>query len=118
MDLIIPVPLHRVKQAKRGYNQSTLIAAGLSEVLHIPVSDKLLLRVKDTESQTRKSRAERLNNMAGAFSIAENADLTGKHILLCDDVLTTGATLEACALALLAAEGVKISIATIGIAVS
>jgi ComF family protein len=118
VDVIIPVPLHKAKKAKRGYNQSLLIAEGIGDMLHIPVSDQLLERTRDTESQTHKSRAERVNNMAEAFRIAGKAQLTGKHILLCDDVLTTGATIEACALALMKAEGIKISIATIGIAVS
>jgi ComF family protein len=118
IDLIIPVPLHPAKKAKRGYNQSTLIAEGMSEVLHIPVSEDALLRVRNTETQTHKTRAERVSNMAEAFTINEKVQLKGKHILLCDDVLTTGATLEACALALLREESIKISIATIGIAVS
>jgi ComF family protein len=117
IDTIIPVPLHKAKQAKRGYNQSASIAEGLAGQLGIPWSDKLLLRVRDTESQTRKTRTERVNNMANAFVLHEKASLENKHILLCDDVLTTGATLEACALALLREEGVKVSIATIGIAV-
>lgn len=118
VDLIIPVPLHPAKQAKRGYNQSMCIAEGLSATLNIPASDKILLRIKDTESQTSKTRSERVNNMEGAFKIAENAQLADKHILICDDVLTTGATLEACALTLLKQESIKISIATVGIAVS
>jgi len=118
IDMIIPVPLHPAKEAVRGYNQSLCVAEGLGSVLNIPASDKILLRIRDTESQTHKTRAERVNNMDGAFVIAENAGLAGKHILICDDVLTTGATLEACALALMAAESIKISIATVGIAVS
>jgi len=117
VDMIIPVPLHRSKKARRGYNQSMLIAEGMGEILKIPAYDDVLLRIKDTESQTRKTRAERVNNMAEAFKIKENAGLGGKHVLLVDDVLTTGATIEACALALLKAEGIKISIVTIGIAV-
>jgi ComF family protein len=118
IDVIIPVPLHPAKQTKRGYNQSMLIAEGMDEVLHRPASDKILLRSRDTESQTRKTRAERVDNMAGAFKVNEKSELAGKHVLICDDVLTTGATLEACALALLAHKDVKISIATIGIAIS
>ena len=118
IDLIIPVPLHKAKKAKRGYNQSMLIAEGISEILHIPVSENILLRVRDTESQTHKTRAERVRNMEEAFKINEIAQLKGKHILLCDDVLTTGATLEACALTLMKEESAKIRIATIGIAVS
>jgi ComF family protein len=118
VDMIIPVPLHPAKKAARGYNQAMLIAEGLGEKLGIPVSDKLLLRIRETESQTQKSRIERVNNMAGAFRLSDTAALAGKHILLCDDVLTTGATMEACAHALQVAPGVKISLVTIGIAVS
>ena len=118
LDLIIPVPLHPAKKAKRGYNQSMCIAEGISSVLNIPAADNILLRVKDTQTQTHKTRAERVDNMSEAFKIAENAKLKGKHILICDDVLTTGATLEACALALMKEESIKISIATVGIAVS
>ncbi len=117
VDMIIPVPLHPAKLAKRGYNQSLLIAEGMADILKIPVADNILIRVKDTESQTRKSRAERVNNMADAFSLRNKGLLTNKHVLLCDDVLTTGATLEACALALLNHDSLKISLATIGIAV-
>ncbi len=118
IDIIVPVPLHREKQAKRGYNQSLLIAQGLSEALHIPADAHILERLRDTESQTHKTRVERLRNMEEAFTINNNRHLKGKHILICDDVLTTGATLEACALALMKIEGIKISVATIGIASS
>jgi len=117
IDLVIPVPLHKAKEAKRGYNQSMLIAEGIGEVLGIPVS-ALLQRKRNTESQTNKTRAERVANMEDAFEVMEKSKLTGKHILLCDDVLTTGATLEACARALLKDKSIKISIATVGIAVS
>ena len=118
VDLIIPVPLHKAKNAKRGYNQSLLIAEGIGEALHIPVSDNVLERVRDTQSQTHKTRAERVDNMTEAFRVRQKGLLTNKHVLLCDDVLTTGDTLEACALALMKEESIKISIATIGIAVS
>lgn len=118
IDLIIPVPLHAKKQKIRGYNQSALIAQGISLTTAIPVADNALVRTRHTESQTKKTRTDRLANMEQAFSIQTGADLRGKHVLLCDDVLTTGATLEACALALLKEETIKISIVTIGIAVS
>lgn len=118
LDLIIPVPLHRKKKWKRGYNQSLLIGQGIASVLGVPCRDDLLLRTRNTESQTKKTRTERIANMKGAFDIKQSSMLAGKHILLCDDVLTTGATIEACALALLDKESVKISVATIGIAVS
>ena len=117
-DLIIPVPLHPAKMAQRGYNQSMYIAQGLSSVLNIPAADDILLRVKNTQTQTNKTRAERVDNMVDAFKIAANINLKDKHILILDDVLTTGATLEACALALMKQESIKISIATVGIAVS
>lgn len=118
IDVIIPVPLHKAKKAKRGYNQSLLIAEGIGDTLNIPASDGLLLRVRGTDSQTHKTREERVTNMEEAFCVKKTGSLTGKHILLCDDVLTTGATLEACALALMKEESIKISIATIGIAIS
>ena len=118
IDMIIPVPLHPSKKAKRGYNQSMLIAEGIAEVAGIPVSDRLLVRVRHTESQTNKTRAQRVDNMKDAFKIYDNGALAGKHVLIIDDVLTTGATIEACALALSAADSIKISVATIGIAIS
>ena len=118
IDAIIPVPLHPAKEAERGYNQSLLIAEGMAKQINKPVVKDLLIRNRKTESQTKKTRNERVDNMAGAFSISRRGALTGLHILLCDDVLTTGATLEACAQALMTEESVKISMATIGIAVS
>ncbi len=118
IDVIIPVPLHPKKEAKRGFNQSSIIADGMAKVLGIPVSTTGLLRTRETESQTQKSRTERVANMKDAFRINPNELLKHKHILICDDVLTTGATIEACALALLAEETIKISVATIGIAAS
>ena len=118
MDMILPVPLHKAKEANRGYNQSRLIAMGMSDYLGIPVCDDILYRVRDTASQTNKTRSERITNMKEAFMVSDRDRIKGKHILLCDDVLTTGATLEACALALMAEESTKISVATIGIAVS
>lgn len=118
IDAIVPVPLHHKKEAKRGYNQSALIAQGIASATNKPVRTNLLLRTRNTESQTNKTRVERIDNMQGAFRIAENQIDASQHILLCDDVLTTGATLEACALALMAEKSIKISIATIGIAIS
>jgi ComF family protein len=117
IDAIVPVPLHAKKQAARGYNQCMLIAAGMSDILRIPVISNVLIRTRHTESQTQKTRAERVQNMQDAFAVKDAAALKGKHLLLVDDVLTTGATLEACALSLLKIEGVKVCIGTIGIAV-
>jgi ComF family protein len=118
IDMVIPVPLHPAKEAARGYNQSEVIASAFYRHAGIPVRTDILVRVRHTESQTKKSRAERAENMKDAFSVRNVDEMNGKHILIIDDVLTTGATIEACALALLAAGNVKISIATIGIAVS
>ncbi len=118
IDCIVPVPLHPAKEAARGYNQSLLIAEGMSKITEIPVLTGILSRNRQTESQTKKTRSERVENMKDAFSVLDWSFIKNKHILLCDDVLTTGATLEACGLALLMEESVKISIATIGIAVS
>lgn len=113
---IIPVPLHPEKEKARGYNQSQRIAEGMSSVLHISVWSDVLVRVRNTESQTQKNREERIENMKKAFSLQKPGRLAGKSVLLIDDVLTTGATLEACALALLKEPGIRVSFATIGIA--
>ncbi|MEZ4911634.1 MAG: ComF family protein [Saprospiraceae bacterium] len=102
-DIIIPVPIHFSKMFHRGYNQSTLIAAPLAYKFGIPLHTDLLLKQKITASQTRKSRSERIDNVAENFIIHDpNQLLKGKHILLVDDVITTGATIESCAQVLLA----------------
>ncbi|MEZ5017474.1 MAG: phosphoribosyltransferase family protein [Flavipsychrobacter sp.] len=116
IDLIVPVPLHPKKEALRGFNQSQLIASGLNAALHIPIEEQVLKRNRFTDSQTQKTREERITNMQDAFLASNTARIEGKHILLIDDVLTTGATLESCALALLKVKDVIISIATVGIA--
>lgn len=116
IDAIVPVPLHPDKEAARGYNQSQLLAEGMAEVWGIPMWNDVLQRVKNTESQTQKTREERIENMQDAFVAAKTEKIQGKHLLLIDDVLTTGATLEACATALKITPNVKISIATVGIA--
>ncbi len=118
VDMIVPVPLHPSKLAARGYNQSMVIAEAMGKVLKIAASDDLLARTRETESQTHKSREERAANMAGAFMVPSFEQIVGKHILIVDDVLTTGGTIEACSIALLAQKNVKISVATIGIAIS
>lgn len=112
-DLIIPVPLHKKRLRSRGYNQSDYFAKGLSNVLNIPTDCKNLIRVAHNESQTSRSRPERFENVKGIFQLNHPESLTDKHILLVDDVLTTGATLEACSAVLLKTPGVKVSIATL-----
>ncbi|MGY2130749.1 ComF family protein [Hymenobacter sp. HD11105] len=115
-DLIVPVPLHPRKLAKRGYNQSDSFAEGLSLSLNVPWNATALRRNEHTASQTRKNRTERWQNVAEVFEVAAPESVLGKRILVVDDVLTTGATLEACAAALLAAGCSQVSIATIACA--
>ena len=115
---IIPVPMHPKKEIERGYNQAQLFAEGLSDSLQTPVNSRIIAKTKATESQTRKSKLERLRNTEDIFKCnASTKDLKGKHLLIVDDVMTTGATLEACALAIFEVEkDVKISFATIAFA--
>lgn len=117
IDGIVPVPLHFSKKDRRGYNQSDLIAEGLKESINVPIFSDALIRTKNTESQTQKTRAERLKNVKDVFIAKEQHTLQGKHVLLVDDVITTGATLESAALTLLSIPGVSVSIATLGIAI-
>ncbi len=95
-DLLVPVPLHPRKEKERGYNQSGFFAAGLSEVFGIPVDRSLLVRTVYTRSQTGKIRSERIEAMQGVFGVRPGVNLNELRIVLLDDVLTTGATLEAC----------------------
>ncbi len=115
-DFIIPVPLHPKKELQRGFNQSSWLARGLSESLEVPLLERVLVRTQYTVSQTQKSRLERFQNVVRAFQLNASEELEGKHLLLVDDVLTTGATLEACGLQLLKKEGVKLSLITLAIA--
>jgi ComF family protein len=112
-DVLVPVPLHPKKLRKRGYNQSEAIARGLSVGLQIPLSDSILTRPHATSTQTRKNRYERYLNVTGKFSVSDPSDLENRHVLLIDDVITTGATLEACAEELLVYPGVKVSVAAL-----
>jgi len=116
VDLIIPVPLHEKKHRQRGYNQSELIAQGVSDVVKLPVITNNLIRTVHTESQTQKGRFERWENVSEVFALINTEQINGKHVLLIDDVITTGATLEACARALKNNADIKVSIATIGCA--
>jgi ComF family protein len=115
-DILIPVPLHRSRQRQRGYNQSALIAGGLSDVLGIPSQTGNLVRDSRTSTQTRRGRFERFLNMEGRFRVVNAQAIAGKHILLVDDVITTGATIEACAQALLDAGCGEISVVSLGAA--
>ena len=117
VEAIIPVPLHPEKERLRGYNQSAMFAQGISETLEVPVLNKALVRRMFTETQTKKKRMERFKNVDDVFIVDKPALVQGKHVLLVDDVLTTGATLEVCGQALLQVPDTKLSLATIAIAI-
>lgn len=116
INLIVPIPLHPLKQRERGYNQSTCIAQGISSVTGIPVNSNSVIRNKHTETQTRKSVYERWENVDGIFLLRNPDFFNGKHILIVDDVLTTGATTTACADAFKGIEGIRISVLTLAVA--
>lgn len=115
-DLVCPVPLHRQKEKLRGYNQSDWLARGLSSSLGIGYEKDLLKRKVFTSTQTKKNRQQRWDNVKDAFELGNKSLAKNKHILLVDDVLTTGATLEACAMKLLEIEGSRVSVATLAYA--
>lgn len=110
IDAIIPVPLHFSKIKKRGYNQSELISLGLSETLGKPTKTNWLIRKYASETQTKKSRYKRWENVKEIFATENEQEFEGKHLLIVDDVITTGATIEACAQQLLQVKNVKISV--------
>jgi ComF family protein len=116
IDIILPVPLHPLKRWKRGYNQASIIARSVGEVLRKPVIEGSLVRARYTMSQTKKDALQREKNVSGAFKIRKEFLLKGRHILLIDDVLTTGATLGACAAAVLELDGCSVSVATLAFA--
>lgn len=115
-ELIVPVPMHRDKLKKRKYNQSEIIAEGMSRVLKIKTAAGALCRIRDDGSQTGRSRLERRENTAGNFRVADREVMSGKHVLLVDDVVTTGATLEACAEEIAGIPGVTASVAALAYA--
>ncbi|MBR5610447.1 MAG: ComF family protein [Bacteroidales bacterium] len=119
IDYIVPVPLHPLRKWRRGYNQAEVIARGVAEAMFGPsdASDRVLTdvlkRVRYTRTQTRRKMDDKWSNVANAFRPHNTKDLSGKHILIIDDVLTTGATLEACATILVEQLGCRVSIATL-----
>lgn len=113
IDTVIPVPLHKSKQRKRGYNQSEQFAIGLSASMLAELDVHSLYRTFASETQTRKSRFNRWENVKEIFALRDEMNLKDKHILLVDDVITTGATIEACAAMLLKIPGVRVSVAAI-----
>jgi len=116
IDYLVPVPLHPRKQKKRGYNQSEVIASGISLITGIPVHPGILVRERNTDSQTRKNRFQRWQNMEGKFGLKDPSIFENCKVMLIDDVVTTGATLEACAATLMQITGIKIYIFTVACA--
>jgi ComF family protein len=114
IDYIFPIPIHKSKKRKRGYNQSSIIAKEISKLSGIPWDEKVLVKKTKTSSQTDKSRHERFLNLMDTFQIKDGIELSGKHILLIDDILTTGSTLEAAG-SKLREKGALISIAVIAV---
>ena len=116
IDMIVPVPLAKKRQRQRGYNQSLCLAEGISRATGLPIYDKVVCRTKFVKSQTQTERWERLENVEGVFEVKDTAAIRGRHILLVDDVVTTGATMVACARELLKAGDVKLSLLSLGFA--
>jgi ComF family protein len=116
-DLILPVPLHPKKEHQRGYNQCHAICEGMAAAMDIPWSNAHLVREQWSDSQTRKNRFERWNNLEHKFAVHSETEMAGRHILLVDDVITTGATFEACAQVLAQIPGTGISVAALALPV-
>lgn len=114
IDVIVPVPLHPKRERKRGYNQAEMIARGLSAVTGIPVDTMHLCRTKNNATQTRKQLQERADNTQGIFSLCHPENWRNKHILLVDDVITTGSTLRSCMKVLTPVRGTRISVFALG----
>lgn len=115
IDCLVPVPLHRRRRRQRGYNQSQLICEAMAEVLHVPVISDNLYRRFYTESQTHKKRDSRFDNMQEAFGVRRPTQFENQHILLVDDIITTGATTLSCYHALKPIAGLRISVASLAI---
>lgn len=116
VDLLIPVPLHPRKKRQRGYNQSEWIASGIRSIWDIPIDTQSLARTTHTSTQTRKAIYDRWLNVCSIFNVIHPESLKNKHILLIDDVITTGATISACAKALSGIPGIRISILALSVA--
>ncbi len=117
IDVIIPVPLHSSKERSRGFNQSECISEGVSDATGVPVCKGALVRNIKSDTQTKRSRYERWTNVEGIFSVADTEALTGKHILLVDDVITTGSTMESCINTLTGTVNARVTVIAIGCAV-
>ena len=116
IDALVPLPLFPSKEKKRGYNQAQILCDGMGEVMNLPILSNVITRPQQTETQTKKGRIERWKNIEGKFSLVDPTAIENKHLLLVDDVVTTGATLEACGQEILSAKNTKLSVATLCIA--
>lgn len=115
-DFIVPIPLHHARMLERGYNQSRAIAAAVADVLELPLRTDVLTRTRATLSQTNFTRAERRANLENVFAVPDQADLEDRHILVIDDVMTTGATFESAARALKTSGAARVTAASVGLA--
>jgi ComF family protein len=115
VDVVVPVPLHNSKLRARGYNQSEVLANGMADILGVATDSSSTIRTKKSDTQTRKNRADRWQNVSGIFEIT-NDNFQGKHVLLVDDVITTGATLEACGEVILASGAASLSVGALAAA--
>ena len=113
INALIPLPLFPDKERKRGYNQATVICEGMADIINVPVMKDIVLRKRYTDTQTKKGRSERWLNVDGSFEISDPTQLQNKHVLLVDDVITTGATMEACGYSIKQIETVELSMATL-----
>lgn len=111
IDYLIPLPLFAAKEKRRGFNQSTILCEGIAEVMNIEILSDAIIRTQHTETQTKKGRIERWLNMEGKFELVNPEKIQNKHVLLIDDIITTGATLEACGQELMKSENLKLSVA-------
>jgi ComF family protein len=116
IDLIIPVPLHPAKERIRGFNQSEIISKGIADATLLSVETNILERITVSATQTKRSRYERWTNVEGIFKVRDPQMITGKHVLLVDDVITTGSTIESCTNELLKTAGVKVSVVALAFA--
>lgn len=114
IDLIIPIPLHKNRLKTRGYNQSLLIAQGISKTVNRPINDSALIRKIDNPSQTKNTRLERWKNTSEIFEVVDSSIFENKHILIIDDVITTGSTIDVCAKLILECTGSRISVYCVG----
>ena len=114
IDGIVPIPLAKKRQRQRGYNQSLEIARGISEITGLPIYNKVVRRKAFEGSQTNKGRWERNENVEGVFELKDASAIQGKHLLMVDDVVTTGATVIACVQELCKADNVKVSVIALG----